>query len=306
VAPKVATPIVPTLPAHVPPAQGPGLSAVGPPSVTYYFPIALGGSTPGHPVTGVFLPNGFTYPNKVDVILYFHGNRAGGPNSWKFDTVDQYWGGSYPRGEPPVLLRENLNKSGKRSVLLIAPTVGPYPGSGRGDQLGIFDTQAANAPGGFLEQVLTALAAKEPKMTGAKVGKIILGGHSGGGDPVMRQIELIKNTKKICEAWLFDAIYLATDRWVSAIEDNPDTSFYFHFGTAPQKKRAQAILDMYTEDEQTWKSETMYGEFDDHRWKNQFTENASVIENPKAETDDHFGALTKNFLTRLSAATCIS
>ena len=147
------------------------MGSIGPPNVTYYCPIPLGGSTPSQPVTGVFLPNGFTYPSLViDVILYFHGNRAGGPSSWKFDTINQYWGGSYPRGEPPVLLRENLNKSGKHAVLFIAPTLGPYPGSGDGAQFGNFDTQAADAPGGFLEQVLTELAAKEPKMKGERSG----------------------------------------------------------------------------------------------------------------------------------------
>ena len=67
---------------------------------------------------------------------------------------------------------------------------------------------------------------------------------------------------------------------------------------------AQKIQDEYTKDLKEWEKETMYGEFAGERGRH-FTENASIIENPNVATDDHFGALTQNFLTRLSAATCI-
>src|SRR5262249_45633693 len=129
--PKAPAPIAPTLPVGVPDVQKPGAANVGPPEATYYFPIPLGGKTPGHPVTGVFLPNGFTFAKEMDVILFFHGNQRGPkmPSSWLFDTIYEYWGGSFPKGAPPIQFRDDLIKSKKRSVVLIAPTLGQYPGA---------------------------------------------------------------------------------------------------------------------------------------------------------------------------------
>lgn len=294
-------PIQPALPVHVRPVQRPGVArnslsplqwdmdAIGPPEATFYFPIPLGGTTPPLPVTGVFLPNGFTDPHQVDVILFFHGNQRGDkdfPEGWKFDHIDQYWGGNFPKGnQPPVLFRENLNTSGKHSVLLIAPTLGQYPGSSfatdASSDYGKFGDQAVDASGGFLEQVFTKLEEKEPNAKGMTVGKIILCGHSGGGNPLLRQIELMKSTP-ICEVWAFEAVYTDTDRWAKAITKNTQTKFFFHFATPPQKKRAEDIRDGLAN--QT---------------------NMSLIENPKVATKDHYGALTRNFLDRLNAATCI-
>src|SRR5262249_30273823 len=98
-------PTAPTLPVGVPDVEKPGAARVGPPEATYYFPIPLGGNTPAHPVTGVYLPNGFTYAKEMDVILFFHGNQRGPkmPSSWLFDTIDQYWGGNFPKGATPAV-----------------------------------------------------------------------------------------------------------------------------------------------------------------------------------------------------------
>ena len=314
----------PILPTGVPDVQKPGATSVGPPEATYYFPIPLGGSTPSQPVTGVFLPNGFSYGN-VDVILFFHGNRRGAKMStgWFFDTIFKYWGGNFPEGEPPVLFRENLIKSTKHSVLLIAPTLGLYPGSSyttdASSDYGIFGQQAVDAPGGFLEQVVAKLAENEPKAKGMKVGKIILAGHSGGGDPVLRQIELMQRTT-IYEVWAFEAVYVNTDLWVNAIASNTDTKFYFHFATTAQRDLAREIEGKIKT--KTFEMDTVQPiTIDGKRYpKQRSTEakfvdlmggklNVSFIEKPAAPKvgsgGDHYGALTQNFFDRLQAATSI-
>jgi hypothetical protein len=300
------------------------MNAVGPPEATYYLPIPLGGDTPSHPVTGVFLPNGFSYGN-VDVILFFHGNRNGPGMSagWLFDTIDKYWGGSFPGGEPPILFREDLNKSGKHSVLLIAPTLGVYPGSSYATNgssyYGMFGNQAADAPGGYLDQVLAKLAEKEPKSKGIKIGKIILAGHSGGGDPVLRQIELMQRTP-ICEVWAFESIYVGASLWVDAVTSHTDTQFYFHFATTAQRDRAVEIESKLKD--KSFAMDTVQPiTIDGKKLPRQKTTeakfidlmggrlNASFIPNPPVPTvgsgGDHYGALTQNFLDRLNASKCI-
>jgi hypothetical protein len=289
------------LPANVRPVQRPGVAsnsmsplqwdmdAIGPPEATYYFPIPLGGTTPSLPVTGVFLPSGFTYGKDVDVILFFHGNRSGDkdfPSDWKFDTMYEFWGGNFPKNtKSQVQFRDQMNSWGKHSVMLIAPTLGLFSGASFStddkSDYGHFGDQAVDAPGGFLDQVLTNLAAKEPKAKGMGIGKLILSGHSGGGDPLLRQIQLIKS-KTIREVWAFEAIYVGTSEWVNAINKNTNTKFFFHFATPKQKTRAEAIRDALTK-----------------------TSAISLTENPLVATKDHYGALTQNFADRLQAATWI-
>jgi hypothetical protein len=300
--------------------------SIGPPEVTHYIPVPIGVKAVNPSPTGVFLPNGFTYPCTVDVILHLHGNRDGGPKTWKFDTIDQYWGGSYPGGETPVKLREDLNTAGKHSVVLVAPTLGKYPGGNTADN-GNFMTQAADAPNGFLEKVLAELANREPKFQAStcplpeknkgdakpkvapkvapKVGKIVLSAHSGGGVPLLEQVNRMQGT--VCEVWLFDAVYVSLDRWVSAIEDNPDVNFYFHFGTAPQQDRAEKIQKMYSydydhKDVQVDGYAYGLGKYVKYGYLAGGKRNVFIVPGPK---DDHFGALTQGFLPRLRAATCI-
>jgi hypothetical protein len=61
------------LPKGVPPSETPSAGSA-PADTTWYFPIRLPATNP----TGVFIPQHFTYPKEVDVILFFHGNKVGG------------------------------------------------------------------------------------------------------------------------------------------------------------------------------------------------------------------------------------
>src|SRR4029079_19630747 len=72
------------------------------------------------------------------------------------------------------------------------------------------------------------------------VGKIILAGHSGGGTPVLRQLELIQD-HAICEAWVFEGVYVDQDKWVNVIKNHSDTKFFSHYHTTAQQEEAKGI-----------------------------------------------------------------
>jgi hypothetical protein len=284
------------LPAGVPDVEKPGSAWVGPPAVTHYFPIPLGGKFSGPFATGVFLPNGFTYLIKVDVILFFHGDRDG---DYACDHIAQYWRGAYPKKKAapsgPVTLRKDLNDAGKKSVVLIAPTLGVNPRFEHPETVGDFFEKSAEAQGGFLTKVLHELALAEPKARGGQgsatgfdqepeVGKIILAAHSAGGRPLLRQAQLMPSNR-ISEVWAFDALYGTNipaeygshiaNAWLDVMIDSPSTKFFFHFGTDWPTKHARKLESLA---------------------KERSPGNGTFIEGP---TGDHFGVLTKNFSKRL-------
>jgi hypothetical protein len=210
------------LPRGVPAAERPPTSLFpfqtpGPPDVTWYFPINLPKTNP----TGVFIPKDFSYPNEVDVILFFHGNKQG---LWQ--NINEYWHGDIMK----IALRDDVNASGK-SVVLVAPTMGTNPGHGGvfNDDLGIF----ARSGGGncFLEHLRQWLGKYEThyadKHTIPQIGKVVLAGHSGGGNPIHAQMESMK--AKICEIWCFDVVYGNVDDWINFAHFNMNiTLTFFH------------------------------------------------------------------------------
>lgn len=213
------------LPRGVPPVERAPTSffpyqTIGPENTTWYFPIALPMTSP----TGVFIPKGFAYEQKVDVILYFHGNKVVEGNR-DFQTIYQYWHGNVYN----VKLREDVNSAGKHA-LLVAPTMGDYPGyamSGNAD-LGIFGT-----PGGgncFLDHVMEWLGKYEPRYSlnnvTPQVRKVMLAGHSGGGNPIHIQMNPMK--AQVCEIWCFDVVYGTVSDWVDFAVYNPTKTLTFY------------------------------------------------------------------------------
>jgi hypothetical protein len=120
------------LPKNVPPIEHPFSASspsdfAGPAEATYYFPIDVMPKGQAN-ATGVFFSAGFKFPDKLNVILYFHGHKAG-----EFKTINEYWSGKLHN----LYLREDINATGKQAVL-IAPTLGPAPGSGINADMGVF------------------------------------------------------------------------------------------------------------------------------------------------------------------------
>lgn len=188
----------------------------GPEDTTWYFPINLSGTNPA----GVFLPKDFGYQSEIDVILYFHGNKLG-----EFETINQYWKGNLHK----IALREDLNASGKRA-LLVAPTMGENPGHAMGgnQDLGIFRTpEGGNC---FLEHVMEWLKKYEPHYSlnnlTPQVRNVILAGHSGGGNAIHLQMEAMKG--KISEIWCFDVVYGDVSDWINFALHNPTKRLTFY------------------------------------------------------------------------------
>ena len=214
-------------PPKVPPIEGPfdekyPSQTIGPPTITYYFPIPLDGCNP----TGVFFPQRFGFQGDIDVILYFHGWKDGEYLSVK--TIDYYWSGRFQ----DIKLREDVNASGK-SVVLIAPMLGDKPGSVQTADMGIFRN-----PGGgddFLEEVRKWIGKYVPQYKGKapNVRNVVLAGHSGGG--VILDIQARSMKANVCEVWGFDSMYGqksafhrdVVQDWLDAARLRPKTKFFF-------------------------------------------------------------------------------
>lgn len=290
---------------------------VGPAEATYYFPIPVMPS--GNNATGVFFPSGFAFPNKINVILYFHGHKAG-----EFSTINEYWNGNLHN----IRLREDINATGKQAVL-IAPTLGAKPGSGLNSDMGIF--RNAGAADDFLAEVVKWIGKYVPQYVAKKqvpeIGNLVLAGHSGAGGILSQQVKTMSTP--ICEVWGFDTMYGQGSRsilvkgkkkdenidvvgewllsafmhdipigmgmvsnWLPILipKQRPATQFYFYWvgPDDPVKGRSQDLQD------RVWKMGL---------------HNVTVIESATVggktySWENHFGTVTVNFRKRVAAASC--
>ena len=145
---------------------------------------------------GLLSDRDYNYPDKINVIVYFHGHKAG-----EFETIDQYW-----KGLHNIRLREDINESRKK-VVLIAPTMGAKPGSGLNKDMGIFRNSGSGDE--FLNEVARWIGRYVPRYSSRKVipgiGNIVLAGHSGAGGILFQQAKTMRS--HICEVWGFDSMY---------------------------------------------------------------------------------------------------
>ncbi len=224
------------LPKGVPEKEEPPDS---PGDATYYFPIDLDDDTglAGDPVTGVFFPQDYTYPDTVDVILFFHGDKQ----SWK--TIQDYW--KLKGNKHGIKLRQAINEAGK-PVVLVAPTLGSNPGwSGR--MTGDLDKGGADD---LLDQVLLNVGGTVPKYFYRKtpeLGRLALAAHSGGGETLLQQSQLIQKYRKNIKAvWGFDCTYnwkairnlnigSNAEVWVQWALSRGDVDFHLHYQTGSSK-----------------------------------------------------------------------
>src|SRR5262249_38403138 len=150
---------------------------------TFYFPIDLGGATGADSgsVTGVFFPQGYGYPSTIDVVIFFHGNKQ------QWNTIQDFW---KPKNGHDITLREDVNSSGKK-VVLIAPTMGDLPGYS-GNYTGALD-QSGKSADLLLDNVRDYMKQKVPQYKDRKpeIGNIVLAAHSGGGETLLRQTLLM-------------------------------------------------------------------------------------------------------------------
>jgi hypothetical protein len=204
-----------------------------PPAATLYAEIDLGivdrFKQRAAPMTGIFLPDGYTPGASVDILLYLHGHKASDL------TIDRYWDAKrYPYGP----FREELNAA-KRKLILVAPTLGA-----RSEAKKLLD------PGGLdatIAKVLAAIGAYAPGARGGpppSLRNLILACHSGGGAPMR---SLANGTDRalasLRECWGFDCTYNRRDDtiWADWARKTPNAKCYFYYikgsGTAALSER---------------------------------------------------------------------
>jgi peptidoglycan hydrolase-like protein with peptidoglycan-binding domain len=196
-----------------------------PPLSTLYLDIKLGSEQPAKAMTGVFIPERYRPEanrsglSRVDLLLWLHGFKRKQPRL----TIDAYWNAML---NPQRAFREGVNDSHK-SLVLVAPTLGPKSEAGRLVQPGGLDA--------YLSRVMAALAKEGPwANSGARpyVGDIILACHSGGGLPMrMLAVGGGKYASAVRECWGFDCLYNQGDAniWAKWARQHPQAKLHVHY-----------------------------------------------------------------------------
>lgn len=173
------------------------------PSFTLYISENLGIQTyldkqigPGAgQIMGLFVPEAVKARDKVNVILYMHGDkgRIVKPN---FTIVD-YWS----LGEMP--LREGVQASGQPYILL-APTFGADADTQFGTMGSKIDQHLEHAMVELHRYGAPEFATTKPP----EIGDVILAGHSGAFGPMSSILSNMKKYRQnVKEIWGFDIMY---------------------------------------------------------------------------------------------------
>ncbi|MGC2658574.1 MAG: hypothetical protein WA324_11510 [Bryobacteraceae bacterium] len=189
-------------------------------SETFFVTIDLGSQAATKPMTGIFVPENFTEPAQLDVILWLMGHHDNGAYPPTM-TIDDYWA-NYPHFK----FRQFVN-GGNKNVVLAAPSLGPS------SQAGALMNRGGLA--WYLDQVLAALPAYSSTFKSTPVlGDLVIACHSGGGHP-MRTIATTTQqyTDNIVELWGFDCLYDDVDptAWTNWAKGNGQKRLIVRYGS---------------------------------------------------------------------------
>ena len=134
----------------------------------------------------VFIPKGLRPKERVDFVVHFHG-----------------WNNTVAGTLAHCRLVDQMVASGKNAVLVVpeGPVNAPDSAGGK-----------LAEPGGFarfMDELLGVLA-KQPEFSTVgwpRIGRIILSGHSGGGEVIAEIVDHGGLERNADEVWLFDALY---------------------------------------------------------------------------------------------------
>lgn len=162
--------------------------------------------------TAVCIPDGYKPTDKINLIIYLHGT---GQKSIR-DYLGQSDHNIRPELDGPPDPANKKNRLAAKPVILIAPTL---TGDARGGKLGgdDADTPPTDILSWYVPLVSDKVQAQKPNPAvpefkdPAKIGKVILCAHSGGGK-VMLGLARTKGGKdgfanKIVECWGIDCLY---------------------------------------------------------------------------------------------------
>jgi hypothetical protein len=175
-------------------------------------------------ISAVYVPPAVKSLDKVNVILFFHGDKVRiNPSHF---TIREY----LALREMP--LRQGLNTS-SRPYILIAPTLGADA-----------DTQFGNLGktiDDYLDLMMTHLYELGPPeyapSSPPKIGDLIITGHSGGFGPIRSILSNIRRYKQnIREIWGFDIMYGNTAEFLASAK----VPVYAYYNDTAAKSRALA------------------------------------------------------------------
>jgi hypothetical protein len=169
----------------------------------------------------LFIPRGFRQTDTVDLVVYLHG-----------------WRNNIDTALSKYKLPQQFYESGKNAILVFPEGPRNAPDSYAGK---IEDTGGLKR---FVTDVVDFLF-KESKIRTRSVGKIILSGHSGGGEGIAAALMRGGIPEKVREVYLFDAMYGDIERftyWVDRFNGK--------------------LINIYTDTGGTkWDTETMMEDF---------------------------------------------
>ena len=171
----------------------------------------------------IFVPKGFRETAAVDFVVHFHG-----------------WGNSVAGTLAQFQLVEQLVASGKNAVLVVPE--GPHNASdsfgGKLEDAGGFKR--------FMEEVMATLRARGVLVNkDSTPGSVILSGHSGGYHVMSAIVERGGLESQVKEAWLFDALYGETEKFLTWQKENNGRLLNIYTdngGTKGNSEQAMALL----------------------------------------------------------------
>jgi hypothetical protein len=171
----------------------------------------------------IFVPRGFRPTESVDFVVHFYG--------WRHHietTLTEY------------KLIEQLVASGRNAILVVPQ--GPY------DAPDSFDGKMEDENGfkHMMNDIVATLEARGVIHTGL-IGKIIITGHSGGGDGALPEIIARGGlSDEVKEVWLFDALYTEVENYPAWYKKYPKCRIVDIYtqdgGTAGNTKRLEELL----------------------------------------------------------------
>lgn len=168
----------------------------------------------------MFVPKGFRATSPVDFVIHFHG--------WRNTVAGTLQG---------YQLIEQLCDSGRNAILIVpeGPANAPDSSGGKLEDVDGFKR--------FMAETLAVLQSHGVLKPQARVGKVILSGHSGGYQVISSIVTNGGMTEHIREVWLFDALYAKADRFLGWAERTSGRLLNIYTDGGGTKTRTEEMLE---------------------------------------------------------------
>ncbi len=167
----------------------------------------------------IFVPPGAGQRSEVDFVVHFHGwrNTVAG-------TLTQF------------KLIEQLVASGRDAILVVPQGPREAPDSGGGK------LEDADGFKRFMTETLATLQQRHLVATNAKLGTVILSGHSGGYQVISSIVTKGGLSNHVREVWLFDGLYAQTDKFLAWAEKTGGKFLVIYTESGGTKARTEEMM----------------------------------------------------------------